>query len=393
MLPARKNTESNKEKFSNWIHCVISVSTTKTAFVNSVIRKWRKEISTWKTDEQNQLIQFLHDVGADKVNESTGGLSKWSMSCHPLCNEILQHLVKLQRNPKRKINWNSCLLSLEIQIWCLANMFLLPGTTSTKGPADTDASTFFQMMNNCELFKIDDGDRLYEEMLEVRTRIHHSATYLLNKDETRKYLKVMTDLLEAFDEPECKTAVKQIREMEDQLIMMVSVPDETFKKMAENALDLQKNFLHTAIDYNKNKGLTTDDLEVKLDETDMARKTMTGSPSRFGLKSRREYKNENQEYREKLEQMKSLASKMEELKTLSSKFKDQIQKIDEETTPEEAGCSENLVDLLLKRVSSISNQDAKEILVSLCKSIPKEMQCMKMDSTNSCVCGKCTCRK
>ncbi|XP_053403133.1 ficolin-2-like [Mercenaria mercenaria] len=59
------------------------------------------------------------------------------------------------------------------------------------------------------------------------------------------------------------------------------------------------------------------------------------------------------------------------------------EKINEETTPEEAGGSENLVDLLSERVSAITYQDAKKILVSLCSSIPKEMKCMKIDISES----------
>ncbi|XP_060553151.1 uncharacterized protein LOC132714326, partial [Ruditapes philippinarum] len=115
--------------------------------------------------------------------------------------------------------------------WEIANMFMFRGNEKNNfpntGPEDTDTALIFKLMKNCNLFSIDDNG-IYDELLDVRNLLMHSADNRLTSEALDECFKRMESILkkEKFLNWYSRKAVEELKKLKDMKIIISKMSPE-----------------------------------------------------------------------------------------------------------------------------------------------------------------------
>lgn len=188
----------------------------------------------------------LHSHNADKTTR------KYVTCFAERCFICREDNCPFQRNRQGVPLFNDELSGEIVKIyWPLAIMYMFRGKEKNNfpntGPEDTDAALIFKLMKNCNLFSINEDDvdnGIYDELLEVRNILMHSADNRLTDDALDECFDRMVKILNVkkFSNGHSEKAIKELETLKDMRILMTTLTSEE-ASIVKQAFDSQQSAL------------------------------------------------------------------------------------------------------------------------------------------------------
>lgn len=300
-----------EEEAANWTKAISGLTITKNGLVYSINESLKNFLRSFSQQQQIHLSEFIDNTQNSFLEFKTrkgkvGG--SWKIAegrCKTgVCQTILDLLLDKHVNKSKRIVWspsvntselynrnktkvkadfsdqicsvcgemgcpyernrreNAMEIKLQEEVdkyyWQIANMYMFHGKETNNfpntGPEDTDVALIFKLMKNCKLFSLDEGDEdntIYDDLLEVRNLLMHSADNRLSDEAYEECFERMKSILKAnlFSSEQSRNAITELEKLKDMRIIMASLTSEQLKIVKE-AFQLQQSSLKFDITFN-----------------------------------------------------------------------------------------------------------------------------------------------
>ncbi|XP_060561895.1 uncharacterized protein LOC132721591 [Ruditapes philippinarum] len=297
-------SRKEEEEAANWTKAISGLTITKKCLIVSTSRRLKKFLSSFSQEQLDHLSEFLNNT-QNLTFKTVKGTKMWKISpgcCESnLCQTILDMLWEKHVNKSNRVVWSprieksvgynqnkkkvtlsnttvvyeKCFVCGESNCpfaskqkynplfvdteqnedvdkfyWEIASMFMFRGNERNhfpnSGPEDTDAALIFKLMKNCRLFSLDMetgiDNGIYDDLLEVRNLLMHSADNRLSDEALEECFKRMECILKAsmFANEYSKKAISELKKLKDMRIIMTSLTSQQ-AAMVEAAFNLQQS--------------------------------------------------------------------------------------------------------------------------------------------------------